>query len=208
LRGLNCHVVYVLPLDLAYGRIAGTLQNRYGDIPLIPMVETRTRPPQSADHPAGLEIMRAVIRKRMAFADIHHEGQAFTEGTMDTLIRASGGEPRQLMHLVRQAAIYGGLPITDQGTRLALLSARKTLRRPLEGNAISPSRLYFDATRLGIQNIYDAAFVTHYIHKAAPEFSLSTAWKTLVNSLSYRMLSFKKGAPFPTPDEWRRSASA
>jgi hypothetical protein len=85
---------------------------------------------------------------------------------------------------------------------------RKNLRRPLEGNAISPSRLYFDATRLGIQNIYDAAFVTHYIHKAAPEFSLSTAWKTLVNSLSYRMLSFKKGAPFPTPDEWRRSASA
>jgi hypothetical protein len=85
---------------------------------------------------------------------------------------------------------------------------RKNLRRPLEGNAISPSRLYLDATRLGIQNIYDAAFVTHYIHKAAPEFSLSTAWKALVNSLSYRKLSFKKGSPFPKPDEWRRSASA
>lgn len=84
---------------------------------------------------------------------------------------------------------------------------RKNLRRPLEGNAISPKRLYLDGSRLGIENVYDAAFVTHYIHKAAPEFSLATAWQFLSNSLSYRMLSFKKGAPFPPPSEWRRSAS-
>jgi glycosyltransferase involved in cell wall biosynthesis len=81
---------------------------------------------------------------------------------------------------------------------------RKNRRRPLEGNAISPKRLYFDASRLGIENIYDAAFVTHYIHKAAPEVSLSTAWKLLVNSLRYRMLSIKKGSTFPPPSEWRR----
>lgn len=84
----------------------------------------------------------------------------------------------------------------------------KNLRRPLEGNAISPKRLYLDGSRLGIENVYDAAFVTHYIHKAAPEFSLGTAWQFLTNSLRYRMLSFKKGAPFPPPSEWRRPASA
>jgi hypothetical protein len=81
----------------------------------------------------------------------------------------------------------------------------KNLRRPLEGNAISPKRLYFDASRLGIENIYDAAYVTHYIHKAAPQFSLSTAWNFLSNSLQYRILSLKKGAPFPPHSEWRRS---
>ncbi|MFY7865819.1 glycosyltransferase family 2 protein [Roseateles sp.] len=85
---------------------------------------------------------------------------------------------------------------------------RKNLRRPLEGNAISPKRLYFDASRLGIENVYDAAFVAHYIHKAAPEFSLSTAWNFLSNSLKYRLLSFKKGAPFPPHSEWGRSTSA
>lgn len=85
---------------------------------------------------------------------------------------------------------------------------RKNHRRPLEGNAISPNRLYFNATRLGIENIYDAAFVTHYIHKAAPEFSLRTAWQMLTNSLSYRLLSFKKGAPFPQPSEWSHTTSA
>jgi hypothetical protein len=83
----------------------------------------------------------------------------------------------------------------------------KNRRRPLEGNAVSPKRMYFNASQLGIENIYDAAYVTHFIHKAAPEFSLSTAWNFLSNSLKYRMLSFKKGAPFPPHSEWGRSAS-
>lgn len=86
--------------------------------------------------------------------------------------------------------------------RLEASQRRKNLRRPLEGNAISPKRLYLDASRLGIENIYDAAFVTHYIHKAASQFSLSTVWNLIANSLRYRMLSFKKGAPFPPPSEW------
>jgi hypothetical protein len=131
LRGLNCHVIYVLPLDLAYGRIAGTLQNRYGDIPLIPMVEVRTRPPEGADHADGMEVMRKIVRKRMASADFHEDTEAFAPGVMDDLIRASGGEPRQLMHLIRQAVNYGGLPITEASKKQALTSARKTLRRPM-----------------------------------------------------------------------------
>ena len=84
----------------------------------------------------------------------------------------------------------------------------KNLRRPLEGNAISPKRLYLDASRLGIENVYDAAFVAHYIHKAAPDFSLATAWQFLTNSFKYRMLSFKKGIPFPASSEWRGPASS
>jgi hypothetical protein len=84
---------------------------------------------------------------------------------------------------------------------------RKNRRQPLEGNAISPKRMYFEATRLGIENIYDAAYVTHYIHKAAPQFSLSAAWNFLSNSLQYRLLSFRKGPPFPPHREWRQSAT-
>lgn len=83
----------------------------------------------------------------------------------------------------------------------------QNLRRPLEGNAISPKRLYLDASKLGIENVYDAAFVAHFLHKAAPELSLATAWQFLTNSLGYRMLSFKKGAPFPRPSEWHRATS-
>jgi peptide methionine sulfoxide reductase MsrB len=83
----------------------------------------------------------------------------------------------------------------------------KNLRKPLEGNAFSFSRIYFDATKLGIKNIYDAAFFTHYLQKSASEFSFATAWRSFKNSLSYKMLSYKKGATFPHPREWERSDS-
>ncbi len=131
LRGFHCHLVYVLPLDLAYGRIAGTLQNRYGDIPLIPMVEVRKRPPSDAEHSKGMSILQKVVEKRMHHAGIHNESEAFAPGVMKHLIRASGGEPRQLMHLIRQSMNYGGLPIQQAAADLAETSARKTLRRTM-----------------------------------------------------------------------------
>jgi hypothetical protein len=130
LRGLECHVIYVLPLDLAYGRIAGTLQNRYGNIPLIPMVEIRTRPPNAAPHQPGMEVMRQLVHKRMHYVGIDAD-QAFEAGVLDALICASGGEPRQLMHLIRQSLDYGKLPISKQASAQAIMSARKTLRRPM-----------------------------------------------------------------------------
>jgi glycosyltransferase involved in cell wall biosynthesis len=83
----------------------------------------------------------------------------------------------------------------------------KNLRKPLEGYALSFDKIYFDATQLGIKNIYDAAFFTYYLQKSAPEFSFATAWRFLKNTLSYKMLSYKRGAPFPIPREWERSDS-
>lgn len=114
---------------------------------------------------------------------------------------ASGRMARELSILDAIAERHG----LGEFFRHEARNRHKNMRKPLEGNALSPKRIYFDATKLGIENIYDAAFVTHYLHKAAPEFSLATAWKFLTNSLSYQMLSFKKGAPFPPESEWRQS---
>lgn len=83
----------------------------------------------------------------------------------------------------------------------------KNKRQPLEGNAISPLRMYFDSSRLGIENITDAAYVTHCIHKVAPHFSPSTAWDFISNSLRYRLQSFRKGAAFPPYSTWKKSNS-
>jgi hypothetical protein len=130
LRGLNCHVVYVLPLDLAYGRIAGTLQNRYGDIPLIPMVEVRTRPPESALFNPGIQALRTLVRRRLENARLQPE-EVFEAEVEKNLILASGGEPRQLMHLLRSALDYGQLPINQAAVQKAIEGARKTLRRPM-----------------------------------------------------------------------------
>jgi len=92
--------------------------------------------------------------------------------------------------------------------RQQVQAKKQNQRRPLEGNAVSPKRLYLDGTQFGIENVHDAAFVAYFMHRAAPEFSFATAWKFLSNSLSYRLLSFRKGAPFPAEAEWQRPREA
>lgn len=130
LTGLDSHVIYTLPLELAYGGIAGTLQSRYGQIPVIPMVEVRERPPASGIHAIGVERMRTVIARRLETVGIL-EAEAFAEGTMDQLIHASGGEPRQLMHLISDALLHGSLPIKKAAADRAITLATRTLRRTM-----------------------------------------------------------------------------
>ena len=79
---------------------------------------------------------------------------------------------------------------------------RRNLRKTLEGNAISPSRLYLDGTQFGVGNVYDAAYVAHYMHKIVPKLTLATAWNLLSNSLGYRVLSLRSGGHFPPESEW------
>jgi hypothetical protein len=131
LSGLESHVIYTLPLELAYGGIAGTLQSRYGQIPVIPMVEVRKRPPDTSVHELGIERLRAVIMRRLATVGIMDPSEAFAEGTMDMLIHASGGEPRQLMHLVSDALLHGSLPIQEPAAERAITLATRTLRRTM-----------------------------------------------------------------------------
>jgi hypothetical protein len=130
LSGLDSHVIYTLPLELAYGSIAGSLQSRYGQIPVIPMVEIRERPPRSAVHDVGVQKMRDVIHRRLATVGILPD-DAFANGTMDQLIHASGGEPRQLMHLVSDALLHGSLPIRKAAADRAITLATRTLRRTM-----------------------------------------------------------------------------
>ena len=131
LSGLDSHVIYTLPLELAYGGIAGTLQSRYGQIPVIPMVEVRKRPPDTTVHELGIERMRTVILRRLNTVGITDPAEAFADDTMDLLIHASGGEPRQLMHLVSDALVHGSLPIQRAAAERAITLATRTLRRSM-----------------------------------------------------------------------------
>ncbi len=56
LTGFACHVVYVLPLSLAYSRHAQAVKANYGDdVPLLPMTKVAQRPPSTERHPPGEE---------------------------------------------------------------------------------------------------------------------------------------------------------
>jgi hypothetical protein len=90
--------------------------------------------------------------------------------------------------------------------RQMVRSARRNTRRPLEGNAISPSRVYIDAGRQGIENVFDAAYFAYYVHAMSSTLTASTVWNALKNSARYRMLSLKRGPSFPEESEWIKKA--
>jgi len=87
-------------------------------------------------------------------------------------------------------------------------SARRNKRKTLEGNAISPGRVYLDASRYGIHDVFDAAYVAHYMHQMVPKLTLAAIRDLLRNSLRYRLLSVRKAAPFPPESEWLRTNDA
>ena len=92
--------------------------------------------------------------------------------------------------------------------RTLVRSARRNTRKPLEGNAISPSRMYLNASQLGIENVLDAAYFVYNAHAVSATLTTSTLWKALKNSLQYRMLSLPRGPSFPVESEWIKAVRA
>lgn len=123
---------------------------------------------------------------------------------LDELIDGLFAEDRVAREL---AILYGVAQHHGLGDsfRERVNKTRQNKRRTLEGNAISPSRIYINATEYGINNLVDAAYVAHYMHQIVPKFTLKTVLELLRNSLNYRLLSLRKGARFPQESEWLKS---
>lgn len=105
---------------------------------------------------------------------------------------------RELVILNRIAEHHGLGDFFRQKVR----GARRNIRKTLEGNAISPARIYVDCTQYAIHNVFDAAFVAYYIH----QFANKTTWSNILNimgkSLNYRLRSMRIGDHFPSEQEW------
>lgn len=67
-------------------------------------------------------------------------------------------------------------------------------RSPLEGNAISPRLVYLDAKDFKVNNVFEASYFIQCMRNIYPRLGLKLITSMLVNSLRYRLLSFKKKA--------------
>ncbi len=105
---------------------------------------------------------------------------------------------RELAILYRIAKHHG----LGEFFRKRVKVARKNTRKPLEGNAISPKRIYLNGSQYGIHNVFDAAYVAHYMYQFASKATLSSAWNMITNSLYYRLRTIRMGARFPAETEW------
>lgn len=132
LSGFKCHVVYTMPLALAYSAQERRIASLYGStVPVIPMTRISTPPPRSRPYKPGIEKLDRIIDTRLHKVGVA-SGEVFTgNGVRARLIALSGGQPRELMILIREAIIGGDLPIGDEAVGRAAREGRRAYARQL-----------------------------------------------------------------------------
>lgn len=132
LTAFQCHMIYTMPLELVYSHHEQAIEDRYaGSIPVIPMVKVATPPPTARPYRKGLDAFRQIIAKRLAKAGAKHQ-ESFANKKVETdLIRLSGGQPTELMTLIREALISGDLPIQSRSVKRGQEDTERSYRRLL-----------------------------------------------------------------------------
>ena len=132
LTDFDCHLVYTLPIELAYSHHESTIKRLYGGhLPVVPMTKIRAQPPDSSDHPEGMSKFREMISVRLARAEATEAEVFKTDAERDDLIRLTGGQPTELMTLIREAIVTDGLPIGEKGVKRGRIEAMRSYRRQL-----------------------------------------------------------------------------
>jgi hypothetical protein len=126
LAGFDCHVIYTVPLDLLYSSAAPKLAQGFGCPPVVPMTKVRNHPPDRADCGEGMALFRELVARRLRKAGVCQEEVFENTEVLDDIIRFSGGQPSELMLLLRQAFVRGGFPVRRKGLELVKAESRRT----------------------------------------------------------------------------------
>ena len=130
LRGLECHVIYTVPISLVYSNRASVLRDNYGDCQVLPMLMVHQR--NGDVYADGIAKVKELIHQRIAqFAqNVTLEQDIFDAvGTVEQLCLMSGGHLRELMQLIQGSLDWTDtLPISASALRRAIARARNTYR--------------------------------------------------------------------------------
>ena len=129
LSAFECHLVYTLPLALAYSSHEPTIVSLYrGRVPVVPMTKIRARPPCAEPHVPGVQAFRDIVARRLDDSGAE-ETEVFAEEVREELIGLSGGQPSELIILIREALIGGALPVSPQAVARAAREGRRAYAR-------------------------------------------------------------------------------
>lgn len=135
LRGLECHVIYTVPISMVYSERATRLEDNYDKPDVLPMVMVRNL--DGSTNPAGLDKFRELITKRIVLIEpdlaTSVNTQVFDSAeTLERLCLISGGHVRNLMQLIQRAIDWTDeLPITSEAVQIAIEEARDTYRNAI-----------------------------------------------------------------------------
>jgi len=79
---------------------------------------------------------------------------------------------------------------------------RGRTRKPLDGNGVTPSQVLLDCDMFEIHNVFDAAYVSHFVYQFQSRINLGAIKGLIADSLRYKMQQLQKGDRFPAESEW------
>ncbi|HBB31215.1 MAG TPA: KAP family P-loop domain-containing protein [Cyanobacteria bacterium UBA8803] len=132
LNKLKCHVVYTIPLVLAFSNDLGGLTNRFGiDPKILPMVRVKSKDGTRCED--GIALLRQMVMAR-AFPDLNPQqrlnsiSEVFdTPNTLDRLCLVSGGHVRNLLVLLYRCLQKDDPPISYQCLESVISQRRNEL---------------------------------------------------------------------------------
>ena len=131
LTAFVCHMIYTIPLALAYSCKEREIANRYGMTapPVVPM--TKIHDPDGKKHRRGYERLRDVIARRLKSAGADAKDVFADDAVMDRIIECSGGQPRFLITMIRDAIVEGNLPLPETTVNTVARKATHSYSRQL-----------------------------------------------------------------------------
>lgn len=135
LTGFLCHVIYTLPIELAYSHHNASIKQRYsGHLPVVPMTKIETPPPECKAHAPGIKKFREMISTRLSSVGATEEDLFKSDKVRDDLIKLTGGQPTELMSFIRESLATDGLPISSQGVKRCRFELMCTYDRQLRSD--------------------------------------------------------------------------
>ena len=139
LKQLRCHIIYTIPLILAFSNEKETLTNRFGSEPqILPMVRTYNR--DGGLCPEGLAALRQLVLSR-AFPGQSREAQQSglpqvfdAPNTLDALCLISGGHVRNLLVLLHSCLKKADPPLSKKLLDQVISQRRSEMSKAITAN--------------------------------------------------------------------------
>ncbi|WNZ44686.1 ATP-binding protein [Leptolyngbya boryana CZ1] len=127
LRGLDCHMIYTVPISLIYSNRATQVRNHYGDCQVLPMLMVKNK--AGKIDPAGIAKVEELIQQRIQTVapELKLVPDVFDmPDTLTQMCLMSGGHMREVMQLMQGALTQTDtLPIRAAHMRWAVGRARE-----------------------------------------------------------------------------------
>jgi hypothetical protein len=179
LTAFQCHLIYTMPIALAYSSQERVIANLYGgNIPVVPMIKIATRPPENEPFGDGIKKCQDLIASRLKKINVAEKEVFNGSTTRDHIIAVSGGQPRELMVLIREAIVSAGLPVRQPAIDRAARESRRAYARQLRAEqwpvieSVRKTGAFArnDQTEQAIRELLDSRAILQYANEEADEW--------------------------------------